>query len=81
MSEKMPMEIWASHRQQDVGNRWTGTHKCYDDQELYHHDDKYRALDAENERLRAALEFYADSTIYYNEKLDNDCGSIAREVL
>lgn len=34
-NDKMPDVIWASSRPQDVGNRWTGTDKCYSDQTKY----------------------------------------------
>lgn len=33
--ENLPDVIWASRRPQDVGDRWTGPYKCYDDQTKY----------------------------------------------
>jgi hypothetical protein len=49
------------------------------------HDDKYRALEAENERLRNVLEFYADYNNHMidvnHSKIDIDGGKLAREAL
>ena len=50
----MPMEIWAWMGMQDNGSWDPEPCPCCHSVK-YHHDDKFRALEAENKRLRAAL--------------------------
>ena len=58
----MPMEIWAESIEM---MHWFTSKEdgegcaCGGFLTLYHHDDKYRALEAENKRLREALEYCA----------------------
>jgi len=40
---------------------------------------RWRDAEKENERLRAALEFYTDG--YLSSKIDNDAGEVARQAL
>jgi hypothetical protein len=62
----MPMEIWAGTSSKNF-NFWH--HAQGGRTKLYHHHDKYRALEAENEQLRNALNFYADEDSYKDAHL------------
>jgi len=63
MSEKMPMELLVTPDHDGAPWEYYGVpnedkHKFSTNQVLYHHDDKLRALDAENNGLKIACKVY-----------------------
>lgn len=87
MPDLIYAELDAENKDISVGT-WYGHNELGSCAE-YHHDRIVTALKAENERLRVALQFYADKdeydfdgeVCYERGKVINDEGEVARKAL